>query len=308
MKIADPYLFYFSSIDPDYQGRLEAFSNLILRPIHVLTGLAKNYSPTTSAWESHPIQGKNYLDVAISIATVIPELVIRTLVKFAAHAMDKRMRKDEEGVLKCLPFLEPPNTPLERTHKSTWAVGKKILKLIAGVDEPGAQKTWASEAMRDHIIKFNELLKTEPEQLYQALENVGEQHWEAIWPANEDCPKCAVTYSVKHSFLVQLYFHIRRGVYYPSIDKMSFLEESQRNRLFFKEETPEYQLRTTFNKFLRKFEPACSKIDDVRLCAIRRIDENPNKIIKKFNYNTLDMKDQLIRQPEIQDAILANQK
>jgi len=308
MKIADPYLFYFSSIDPEYQGRLEAFGNLMFRPIHVLTGLAKSYSPTTSSWESHPIQGKNYLDVAISIAAVIPGAVIGTLVKFAAHAMDKRMRRDEEGVLKCLPFLEPPNTPLERTHKSTWAVGQEILKLIAGVDEPGAQEAWASEAMHAHIIRFNELLKTESEQLYQAFENVGEQHWEAIWRANESCPNCAVTYSIKYSFLVQLYFHIRRGVYYPSNDKISFLEESQRNPLFFKEETPEYQLRTTFNKFLRKFEPVCSKIDDVRLCAIKRIDENPNEMPKEFNYITFGIKGQLIRQPEIRDAILANQK
>ena len=307
MKIADPYLFYFSSIDPEYQGRLEAFGNLMLRPIHVLTGLAKNYSPATSAWESHPIQGKNYLDVAISIATVIPGLVIGTLVKFTAHAMDKRMRKNEEGVLQCLPFLEPPNTLLESTHKSTWAVGQEILKLIAGVDESGAQEAWASEAMRGHIIKFNELLKTESEQLHQALENVGEQHWRAIWLANKDCSDHALTYSIKYSLLVQLYFHIRKGIYYPSESKGFFLEEARRH-LFFEAETPEYQLRTTFNEFLRKLEPVCSKIDDVRLCAIRRIDENPDAMPKEFQYITFGIKGQLIRQTEIQDAILANQK
>ena len=307
MKVADPYLFYFSSIDPEYQGRLEAFGNLMLRPIHVLTGLAKNYYPTTSAWESHPIQGKNYLDVAISIATVIPGLVIGTLVKFAAHAIDKRMRKDEEGVLKCLPFLEPPNTPLENTHKSTWTVGQKILKLIAGVDEPRAQEAWASEEMRGHIIEFNELLKTESEQLCQALKRVGEQHWRAIWLANKDCPDHALTYSIKYSLLVQIYFHIRKGIYYPSSEEGFFLEETRRH-LFFEDGTPEYQLRTTFNEFLRKFEPICSKIDDVRLCAARRIDENPDEMPKEFQYITFGIKGQLIRQPEIQDAILANQK
>jgi len=307
MKVADPYLFYFSSIDPEYQGRLEAFGNLMLRPVHVLTGLAKNYYPTTSAWESRPIVGKNYLDVAISIVTVIPGLIIGTLAKFTAHAIDKRMRKDEEGVLKCLPFIEPPNTPLENTHILTLAVGQEILKLIAGVDESGSQEAWASEEMRGHIIKFSELLKTESDLLYQALESVGEQHWRAIWLANNDCPDHALTYSIKYSFLVQVYFHIRKGIYYPSAEEGFFLEETRRH-LFFKEGTPEYQLRITFNEFLRKLDPVCGKIDDERLCAIQRIDENPDEMPKEFRYITFGIKGQLIRQPEIRDAILANQE
>jgi hypothetical protein len=307
MKVADPYLFYFSSIDPGYQGRLEAFGNLMLRPIHVLTGLAKNYSPTISAWESSPIEGTGYLGIAISIAAVIPGLIIGTLAKFTAHALDKRMRKDEMGVLNCLPFLEPSNTPLENTHKSVWNLGQDILKLIVSVDESRAQEAWASEAMRAHIIRFDELLKTESEQLYQALERVGEEHWEAIWTASKDCPHYALTYSIKYSFLVQLYFHIRKGIYYPSSDKGLSLEEERRG-LFFEKKTPECKLRTTFNEFLRKFEPICSKVDDKRLCAKKRIDENPDEMPKEFTYITLGIRKQLIRQPEIQNAILANQE
>lgn len=307
MKVADPYLFYFSSIDPEYQGRLETFGNLMLRPVHVLTGLAKKYHPATSGWESRPIEGKNYLDIAISIAAVIPGLVLGTLAKFTAHAIDKRMRKDEESVLNCLPFLEPPNTPLENTHRSAWTVGQEILKLTAGVDQSVAQKAWAGEEMRGHIKRFNELLKIESGLLYQALERAGEQHWKAIWTGSKDCPYSALTYSIKYSFLVQVYFHIRKGIYYPSDEEGCFLEKDRRH-LFFEGGTPEYQLRITFNEFLRKLEPVCSKIDDERLCAIQRIDENPHEMPKEFQYTTFGIKGQLIRQPEIRDAILANQE
>ncbi len=214
---------------------------------------------------------------------------------------------DEDRLVTYLLFTDPPDTPLENTHKSIQTLGQKMLGLIAGVNEAKAREAWSSEDMRGYTKAFKELLESESRLLSQAFEDIGEQHWNAIWKAERACPDYAITYSIKYTFLVQLYFQFRKGVYYPTPEIPYFLE-AERRPLFFKEGTPEHQLRETFNAFLQTFEPICSKANDLRFCAEERIDNN--QMIKPVEgpYTSFPIKGQLIRQPEIQDAILANQK
>jgi len=307
MKVADPYLFYFSSIDPEYQGRLEAVSNWMFRPIWVLTGLGREYRPAATSWESRAVVGNSWIRTAISVVAIFPGAVVGTLAKFLAHATDKRMRADEEKVRTYLLFVAPPNNPLEKAHKTAWNLGQKILKLVAGIAESRAGEIWASKDMQAHIKAFKSLLESESELLHQAFINQGREKWESILKGTAECPDLAVTYSVKYSFLVQLYFVIRKGKYYPT-DREEPNLEKERRALFFQPETPEFELREVFNTFMNKFEPICQIANDPRLYAKERLDVSDERKPQEFQYFTISYERQLIRQPEIRDAILANQK
>ena len=307
MKVSDSRLFFLSSIEPQDQRMLERIGNWLLRPVCVLTGLGREYHSGVSTWHVRPIVRIKWYDTVISIATFLPGLIFGTALKFLAHATDLRMRENEEHVQTFLQFKDPPRNPLERAHKTTWNLGQKILKQIAGINGDEAREVWTGKTMRRLVIAFKGALESESQLLFQAFQKEGEARWGHILKVNRKCPTRAVTYSTKYSFLVQLYFMIRKGVFYKNANTTEDIER-ERRPLFFKEDTPECELRKAFNTFLRTFEKICSKGGDDRLCAIERLDETSDEEPKEFNYYTPSFKGVLIDKAEIQNAILAHQE
>ncbi|MCB1110260.1 MAG: hypothetical protein KDK64_04710 [Chlamydiia bacterium] len=305
MKVSDPRLFFLSSIEPEDQGKLERAGHWMLRPVCILTGFGREYRAGVSTWKATPIEGKGWGDTLISIATFLPGLVFGTLATFFAHATDPRMRANEEHVKTFLQFMDPPRNPLERAHQTTWNVGQHILKRVAGINRERAREVWAERGMRALVQSFKRSLEVESDLLFQAFQQEGEARWKDILEAKKNCPNRAVTYSIKYSLLVQLYFMIRKGVFYENESETENIEE-ERRPLFFTENAPEYALREAFNTFLQKFQPICAKSGDARLYAIERLDNNPDKAPQEFTYCTPPFEGVLIDNTVIRNAILAH--
>jgi hypothetical protein len=306
MIVPDVRLFYFSSIAPEKQKKLEWLGNTLLRPIHVSSGLGKELRLITF-YEARDIEANSMLEIAASIALIIPGFVLGTLVKLAAHATDPEMRKREEEFTPGIPFFFPEMSWLELAHKDTRKVAYTLLPLIANIDKDQAIKRWESAEAKNLIAEFEVCFKRESTALIQAFKNEPQSSWEKIFNGSCKTSPHTLLYPLRFSFLIQVYFIIREGTYYSPNEETQAVESHVRPR-FFKEGTVEFRLRKTFNAFLREFEPIAKVTTDERFCTTKRLDEDENGFPLLYGLSSPPCFGLLIDERAVKNAVLAAKK